>query len=106
MYDLHCAQDTLNLRTHADFITLSYEDDEGLQNKFPYWFGQIVRIFHTIVVYIGPGSHFIKLQHMEFLLVQWFGCDLGHQEGWKASQPYWIGFVDGDDNDTFGFLDL
>lgn len=26
-YDLHRAQDSLNLRTHADFMTLSHEDD-------------------------------------------------------------------------------
>ena len=70
-----------------------------------YWFGQIVGIFHTAVVYIGPGSRFVEPQHMEFLFVWWFGCDLGHWGGWKARQPYQIGFVNGDDNDAFSFLD-
>jgi len=59
-YDLRHAQDTLNPRTHADFITLSHKDDEELQNRFPYWFGRIVGIFHTAVVYIGPGSRFVE----------------------------------------------
>ena len=42
---------------------------------------------------------------MEFLFVWWFGCDLGHQEGWNTKQPHWVGFVDGDDKAAFGFLD-
>jgi len=56
IYDLHHAQDTLNPRTHANFITLSHKDDEELETRFPYWFGWIVGIFHAVVVYIGPGS--------------------------------------------------
>ena len=83
-YNLRRAQDTLNLRTHADFMTLSHEDDEELKTKFPYWFGRIVGIFHTAVVYIGPGSRSVDPQHMEFLFVRWFGHDPGHQGGWKA----------------------
>ena len=104
-YDLRRAQDTLNPRTHADFMTLSHEDDEELETKFPYWFGRIVGIFHAAVVYIGPGSHSVDPQHMEFLFVRWFGRDPGHQGGWKAKRPHRIGFVDGDDIAAFGFLD-
>ena len=68
-YDLRRAQDTLNPRTHADFITLSHEDGEEPQNKFPYWFGRIVAIFHAAVIHVGPGSRSVEPQHMEFLFV-------------------------------------
>ncbi len=77
-YNIRCIHNTLNLRTHTDFITLSHEDDEESQDKFPYWFGQIVSIFHTAVVYTGPSSHSVKPQHIEFLFMWWFGHNLGH----------------------------
>jgi len=83
-YDLRHAYDMLNPRTHADFMMLSHEDEEEPENKFPYWFGRIVGIFHAAVIYTGPGSRSVEPQHMEFLFVQWFGRDLGHQGGWKA----------------------
>ncbi len=59
-------------------MTLSHEDNEESETKFPYWFRQIVGIFHAMVVYTSPSSCSIKPQHMEFLFVQWFGYDLGH----------------------------
>jgi len=104
-YDLRHTYDTLNPRTHANFMTLSHEDDEESEAEFPYWFGQIVSIFHAAVVYTGPGSCSVELQHMEFLFVRWFGHNLGHRGGWKAKQLHRIGFVDGKDNAVFGFLD-
>ena len=104
-YDLRRAQDTLNPRTNADFMTLSHEDDEEPETKFPYWFGRIVGIFHAAVIYTGPGSCSVEPQHMEFLFVRWFGRDLGHRGGWNTKQLHRIGFVDGDDKAAFGFLD-
>jgi hypothetical protein len=95
----------LNPRTHADFMTLSHEDDEESQDKFPYWFGRIVGIFHAAVVYTGPGSRSVEPQQMEFLFVRWFGRDLEHRGGWNAKRLHRIGFVDGHDEAAFGFLD-
>lgn len=86
-------------------MTLSHEDDEESEAKFPYWFGRIVGIFHAAVIYTGPGSRSVEPQNMEFLFVRWFGRDLGHQGGWKAKRPHRIGFVDGKDDAAFGFLD-
>jgi hypothetical protein len=42
---------------------------------------------------------------MEFLFVRWFGHDLKHRGGWRNKWLHRIGFVDGDDNAAFGFLD-
>jgi hypothetical protein len=83
-YNLHCAYDMLNPRTHANFIMLSHKDEEEPKNKFPYWFRWIVGIFHTAAIYTGPSSHSVEPQHMEFLFVWWSGYNLGHLGGWKA----------------------
>ena len=104
-YDLRRAQDSLNPRTHADFMTLSHEDDPETQDQFPYWFGQIIGIFHAMVVYTGPSSQSLDPQHMEFLFVRWLRCNLNHHGGWKTKCLHRIGFVDGNDDTSFGFLD-
>ena len=106
-YDLRRAQDSLNSRTHADFMTLQppHLDSELAGDQFPYRFGRIIGIFHAMVLYnAGPGSRNNEPQHMEFLFVRWFTTDDGHRGGWKLKQLHRIKFVDQDD-DAFGFLD-
>jgi hypothetical protein len=87
-YDLCRAYDMLNLRTCANFMMLSHEDSEEPETKFLYWFRQIVGIFHTAIIYTGPGSHSVKPQHVEFLFVWWFDHDIGHRGGWNVKQPH------------------
>jgi hypothetical protein len=86
-------------------MTLSHEDDIPDSKKFPYWFGRIIGIFHTLVKYRGPGPHSMEPQCFEFLFVRWFGRELGHRGGWKSRRLHRIGFVDADDDTAFGFLD-
>ena len=108
-YDLQRAQDSLNPRTHADFMTLSHEDQDDMDpgNIFPYWFGRIIGIYHAAVMYTGPESHseVPQPQRMEFLFVRWFGRDLNHRAGWRHRRLNRIRFVEGDDDAPFGFLD-
>ena len=104
-YDLHRAQDSLNSRTHADFMTLWPPHPDIAGNQFPYRFGRIIGIFHAMVLFnAGPGSQVNEPQHMEFLFVRWFTADQGHCGGWKSKQLHCIKFVD-DDDDAFGFVD-
>ena len=106
-YDLRRAQDSLNSRTHADFMTLSHEDDIPDHKRFPYWFGRIIGIFHAVVQYNGPGSttRSMEPQRLEFLFVRWFGRDMSYRGGWKSRRLHRIGFVGADDDMAFGFLD-
>ena len=108
-YDLQHAQDSLDPRTHTDFMTLSHEDQDDMDpgNIFPYWFGRIIGIYHAAVMYTGPESHseVPQPQRMEFLFVRWFGRDLKHRAGWRHRRLNRIGFVEGDDDAPFGFLD-
>lgn len=103
-YDLRRAQDSLNPRTHADFMTLAHEDDDE-HRKHPFWYGRILGIFHAMVQYTGPRSCSVDPQRMEFLWVRWYGRDLDHVGGWKAKHLHRVGFVDSEDPAAFGFLD-
>lgn len=104
-YDVRRAQDSLNPRTHADFMVLSHETEDADGKSFPYWFGRIVGIFHADILHTGPHSKSSEPQRMEFLWVRWFGRDTTHKSGFKARRLHRVGFVPADDPEAFGFLD-
>jgi hypothetical protein len=58
-----------------------------------------------MVLYNGTGLQLSEPQHMAFLFVQWFTIDQSYHGGWKSKQLHQIEFVDGDDANTFSFLD-
>ena len=42
---------------------------------------------------------------MNFLFIRWFGRDLDPRPGWNAKRLIRLGFVSGNDESAFGFLD-
>src|ERR1700678_66037 len=42
---------------------------------------------------------------MEFLFVRWFGVDNDEIGGWRTKKLHQIGFVEGDSDQAFGFVD-
>jgi hypothetical protein len=97
MYNGRRSQDSLNPRTHGDVMMLSRDDEH------PYWYAQIIGIFHVIVMQTGPKSKSREPKKMEFLFVRWFGLDSEEIGGWKAKKLHQIGFMNGDA--AFGFVD-
>lgn len=100
-YDVRRAQDSLNPRTHADFMVLGH--DEG-PDVYPYWFGRIVGVFHADVLHTGAQSTSPEPQRMDFLWVRWFVRDTTYKSGSKAKCLCRITFDD-DTDYAFGFLD-
>jgi hypothetical protein len=103
-YDVRRAQDSLNPRTHADFMCLSHEDQDDASSH-PYWYGRIVGIFHALIRHVGPRSKSTEIQRVDFLWVRWFGRDLSHKGGWQARRLHRLGFIHGEESDAFSFLD-
>ena len=52
-YDLRHEQDSINPHMQPDIMMISHETDELCH---PYWYAQVIRIFHVNVRYFGPGS--------------------------------------------------
>ncbi|KIK33637.1 hypothetical protein CY34DRAFT_18247 [Suillus luteus UH-Slu-Lm8-n1] len=100
-YDLCREKDSLNPRTRADVMVLSHEDDD---NRHPYWYTWIIRIFHVDVWDRNDGA-MEKPCQMEFLFVRWFGRNAKFLSGWSAKCLPRIGFLTGKDPNAFGFLD-
>jgi len=101
------AQDSLNPRIqgHGDVMVLSPENDKENENPHPYWYACTLGVYHVNVRHLGPNSKSDQPQHMEFLFVRWFGRDLTLEPGWKAKRLLRLGFVPGNDETAFGFLD-
>ncbi|KAJ3482617.1 hypothetical protein NLJ89_g12128 [Agrocybe chaxingu] len=86
------------------------ESDPGLEiteqktnpNYHPYWYAQVLDIFHACVMQVGPNSACLQLRKVEFLFVRWYGCNTERRTGWAAKRLHWVGFMD---SDVFGFLD-
>ncbi|KAG2078318.1 hypothetical protein BDR04DRAFT_998991, partial [Suillus decipiens] len=101
-YDLHQEQDSINPQNHADIMMLLHENDD---NRHPYWYACIIKIFHVNVWYYAPGVSQTAPTHMHVLFVHWFGQDVTFKAGWSVKQLHHIGFFSRDDPDSFSFVD-
>lgn len=102
-YDLRRAQDSLNPRTQADVMVLAHEDES--ENPHPYWYAQIIGVFHVMVRHTGPESQSSVPQRMDLLWVHWLGRDMTYPSGWAAKRLPCVGFLNDDNPSAFGFID-
>src|SRR5260370_37600558 len=100
---MRLSQDSINPRIpgHSDIMVLSPENESENDDPHPYWYARILGIYHCNVHYRKSPEP----RWMEFLFVQWFGCDMEPVAGWKAKRLLTLGFVAGNDETTFGILD-
>ncbi|KAF9520215.1 hypothetical protein BS47DRAFT_1357695 [Hydnum rufescens UP504] len=98
-YDVHHAQDTINVHnTHRDIMVYSQEDD--IHHGHKYGYACVHGIFHANVIH--PKC--LGGERMEFVWVWWFEHDTTHHSGWKSKHLDHIKFIS-HANQAFGFLD-
>ena len=100
-------QDMVNPHTHANVMVLSHEGDMNSEETtwHPYWYAKVLSIFHIDVQHHGGICSDPKSQQMDLLWVHWYGHDTSIHSGWLAKRLPCLGFIDGIDIDTYGFLD-
>ena len=101
-YDVRRDRDTINPSTHPFVMLRSPEVATGIH---PYWYAQVLKIYHANVSTTHPEASRNSAQRMEFLWVQWLGIEPGYRSGSKVARLPKVGFVEDSDKDTFGFLD-
>ena len=105
-YDVRRAQDTINPFTSRCFIMLSACDDQLSKYSHPFWYAQVIGIFHAWIVHSGPRSKSLSQQKFDFLWIRWLGHEPNYHSGWKACRLDRVGFIgDNEDSPSFGFLD-
>ena len=74
-------------------------------NTHPYWYAQVIGIYHAHVstTHLAATKH--SAQPIQFLWVRWLGAEPGHRSGSRVARLPKVGFVEVTDDDAFGFLD-
>ena len=104
IYGMWRDQDFINPRTSKRFIMVNSNEDSSEARKLhPFWYAQVLGIFHANV-FLSVGPSMTKPVRMEFLWVCWFGRGPTWKSGWEARRLDHIGFVPQEDFNTFGFL--
>ncbi|KZT12196.1 uncharacterized protein LAESUDRAFT_754689 [Laetiporus sulphureus 93-53] len=107
-YDIRRAQDSINPRTHPFIMLLAHEDDDeredGSPDRHPYWYAQVVGIFHFDVIHRGIHSTSFRPQRMDVLWVRWLGVD-PDALGLSHHRLPRVGFVHHHEAMPFGFVD-
>lgn len=102
-YDLQRDFDVINPRTpKRDIMMLSHL--EAGEHSFCY--AQVLGIFHTNIMYVGPGSRDFPLRHIKFLWVQWFEILQDHSTtlGWNQHSLDRVRFLPMAEEDAFRFV--
>ena len=71
----------------------------------PYWYAQVLGIYHTLAstTHLAAPKH--SAQPMQFLWVRWLGAEPRYRSGSRVARLPKVGFVEATDGDAFGFLD-
>ena len=101
-YDIRRDRDTINPNTHPYVMLRSPEDGAGVH---PYWYTQVLKVYHTNVSTTHPEALRHSAQRMEFLWVRWLGIEPGYRSGSRVARLPKVGFVEHTGDDAFGFLD-
>ncbi|KAH7918896.1 hypothetical protein BV22DRAFT_1108243 [Leucogyrophana mollusca] len=94
-YDVRCAQDVISpSTTHNNIMMLATAAPDAPEcslSQHPFCYAHIVGIFHTNVIFTGPGTPDYNPRHLEFL--------------WDAFRLDRVQFLPMADEGAFGFLD-
>ena len=78
---------------------------ESGDDVHPFWYAQILGVFHAWVLHADPNATNKSVQNIEFLWVHWLGLVPDCQSGFRFAQLPKVGFVPHTDPLAFGFLD-
>lgn len=87
-------------------MLLSNEDYDPDGPNHPYWYAQVLDIFHCRVIHTGPLSKSKEPQTFEVLRVRWLAPKGGSEYGFRAKNLLKLQYVDAgeDGSASFGFI--
>ncbi|TRM61255.1 hypothetical protein BD626DRAFT_558654 [Schizophyllum amplum] len=95
-YNMRRAQDVINPDFRSDIFVYATDDD-----AHPFWYARVIGILHVNVY--DPVRR--TSERMEVLWARWYAFDSDNSSGWKAKRLHRVGFVPGNGEDAFGFID-
>jgi len=106
-YDVRRSQDTVNGSTsHCNIMVLAEPSNgDSTTSSHPFRYARVLGVYHTNVVYVGPGMIEYQPRRMEFLWVRWYEETGKTQTGWSVKKLDRIRFLPMVNDDAFGFVD-
>lgn len=101
-YDVRRDRDTINPGNHNFLMVRSPEDGS---EAHPYWYAQVLGVYHAFVSTTHPTARYRSVRRMEFLWVRWLGVEPRYRSGSRYARLPMVGFVEDSDELAFGFLD-
>ena len=92
----------MNPQTNCNVMVLSPESGEDVH---PFWYAQVLSMFHARVLHMDPAAANKSIQNIEFLWVRWLGLVPGRRFGFKQARLPKVSFLPHTDSLVFGFLD-
>ncbi len=99
-YDIRRSEDIINPRTpHCNIMLLADFDSKPHTNKsgpqptdghapHPFLYGRVIGIYHTNVVYIGPGTKGYDVDRYDFLHVRWYQLETDSTQSQPGENIY------------------
>ncbi|KIJ57944.1 hypothetical protein HYDPIDRAFT_34653 [Hydnomerulius pinastri MD-312] len=101
-YDLRRETETINPKSdHRDIMLLAHTDGTSIH---PFCYARVLGIYHSNVIYTGPGARDYLSRRVEFLWVRWFELMDG-PAGYDHCALDIAKFVPMANTDAFGFVD-
>ncbi|KAG6905263.1 hypothetical protein DXG01_003803 [Tephrocybe rancida] len=69
----------------------------------PFWYAQVLGIYHVNAVYLGEGNHDYQPRRIEYLWIRWY--DIQHIGGWQSQSLDQVTFPSPEAEGSFAFLD-
>ena len=85
-------------RDHVDSST-------GSSHLHRFLYARVLGVYHSNMIYSGPGIRDYKAYSFDFLFVRWFEVINHASSGWASSTLNMIRFVPMHESDSFGFVD-
>jgi hypothetical protein len=87
-------------------MLLASEAHEDEEDAHPYWYAQVIGIYHVYINYRKGGVYTFKDRRFDFLWIRWYGRDTEYRSGFQAKRLPRLGFIDTEDQNqpSFGFL--
>ncbi|KXN93275.1 hypothetical protein AN958_00198, partial [Leucoagaricus sp. SymC.cos] len=89
------------------FCIVASPNTETDPKAHPFWYAQVIGIFHAVVQHRGSNSRDLRWKPIEFLWVRWLGTEHNYVSGRHVAKLPKIGFVPTDEpkDYPFSFLD-
>ena len=79
--------------------------DDRAPGEHRFLYARVIAVYHTNVVYVGPGSLDYEARRFDMLWVRWYYVEEDVEQDWTSCSLPTVCFIPLEQEDAFGFVD-